>query len=399
MLHAVIMAGGSGTRFWPESRADRPKQLLRLVGSETMLRQTMDRLTRLVARERVVVATTERLAERIARELPELPAEGVLVEPLRRNTAPCIGLAALRLQRRDAQATMAVMPADHLIRPPAEFCRAMRFAAALVDKDPRRLVTFGIRPSYPAETFGYIERGEPLDPEPNPANRTQPDAPSGAVPAEACAEMPDAAAGAAGETQAPASAPPPAFQVRCFREKPDAKTAREYLAAGRFYWNAGIFVWKAATILDCLRRYRPEIHQGLEQIAAAWGRADFDQVLRRQFEAMPDVSIDYAVMEKAEHVVVVEAPFEWDDVGSWLALGRLGQTDEQGNTVLGRHLGIDTSGTIVRTSDDHLVVTLGLRDCLVVHTPDATLVADKHQEEAVRRVVKLLEERGWDEFL
>ncbi len=383
MLHAVIMAGGSGTRFWPESRADRPKQLLRLVGRETMLRATMDRLAGLVPRERVTVATTARLAEPVARELPELSADQVLAEPLKRNTAPCIGLAALTLQRADAEATMAVMPADHLIRPQEEFCRAMLFAEALVEEEPARLVTFGIRPSYPAETFGYIERGEALE--------------SGA--ADARRESPDAPPGARDEAQAPAAGPPPAFQVRCFREKPDADTAREYLAAGRFYWNAGIFVWKAATILDCLRRLQPEIHEGLERIAAAFGRSDFDQVLHREFEAMPDVSIDYAVMEKAERVVVAEAPFEWDDVGSWQALGRLCETDEQGNTVLGRHLGIDTEGTIVRTSDDHLVVTLGLRDCIVVHTPDATLVADKYQEEAVRRVVKLLEERGWSEFL
>jgi len=369
MLHAVIMAGGSGTRFWPESRAHRPKQFLRLVGQQTMLRATVDRLGALVPPERVLVATTARLAERVKQEIPELSAGQILCEPLRRNTAPCIGLAAITLQRADAQATMAMMPADHLIQPPEEFCRALRLAEALVEEEPDRLITFGIRPTYPAETFGYIERGEPLK---TPA---------------------------AGRGEDSSHEPAPVYQVRCFREKPDAQTAREYLAAGRFYWNAGIFVWKAATILDCLRRFQPEIHRGLERIAAAFGQADFDRVLHEQFEAMPDISIDYAVMEKAEKVVVVEAPFEWDDVGSWQALGRLGQSDQQGNTIIGRHLGIDTTGSIVRTSDDHLVVTLGLRDCIVVHTPDATLVADKHQEEAVRRVVELLEQRGWTEFL
>lgn len=398
MLHAVIMAGGSGTRFWPESRADRPKQLLRLLGQKTMLRATVDRLAGLVPRERILVATTARLAALVGRELAELKPTQVLTEPLRRNTAPCIGLAALLLRHVDAEATMAVMPADHLIRPPAEFCRAMRYAAGLVEADPARLVTFGIRPAYPAETFGYIERGAPLEPLPPPAEG----APCGAEaqpagPAAEAASPATALAAKAHESKPPAW--PPAFAVRCFREKPDAQTARQYLAAGTFYWNSGMFVWRAATILDCLRRFQPAIHAGLERIGAALGQPDFEQVLRREFENMPDISIDYAVMEKAQRVVVVEAPFEWDDVGSWLALERLCPRDEQGNTVLGRHLGIDTTGTIVRTSDDHLVVTLGLHDCLVVHTADATLVADKHQEEAVRKVVELLAERGWSEFL
>jgi len=353
MLHAVIMAGGSGTRFWPESRADRPKQLLRLVGDKTMLRATVDRLAGLVPPERLLVATTARLAGAVSEEIAELPADRVLCEPLRRNTAPCIGLAAVALRRSDPQATMAVMPADHLIQPAEQFCRALQLAEALVEEDPRRLLTFGIRPTYPAEIFGYIERGEALN--------TQ-----------------------VLEKTAAESGAPAVYQVRCFREKPDAQTAREYLAAGRFYWNAGIFVWKAETILDCLRRYEPAIHQGLERIAAAFDTPEFEQVLREQFEGMPDISIDYAVMEKADHVAVI--------------VSRVAGTDEHGNTVIGRHLGIETSGSIVRTSDDHLVVTLGLRDCIVVHTPDATLVADKHQEEAVRRVVKLLEHRGWKEF-
>ena len=360
MLHAVIMAGGTGTRFWPESRAARPKQLLEMLGSKTMIRATVDRLSELVPPGRTLIATTAALAEPIAREIAELPPEAILAEPCKRNTAPCIGLAALMIARDDPDATMAVMPADHVISPDDAFCNAIRFAAELVEQNPERIVTFGIRPTYPAESFGYIERGEPLGDE------------------------------RSGER---------AYHVVQFREKPDADTAAEYLAAGRFYWNSGIFVWKARTILDALATHQPEMYEHLRRIADAAGSAEFDEVLVREFTAIRGVSIDYAVMEHAQQVAVVEAPFAWDDVGSWQSLARLRGTDEQGNTIAAKHLGIDTAGTIVRGADNHLIVTLGLKDCLIVHTPDATLVADKHDEESIRKVVELLAEKGYEEYL
>ncbi len=367
MLHAVIMAGGTGTRFWPESRAARPKQLLEMLGSKTMIRATVDRLGGLVPPERTLIATTAALAEAIAREIAELPPEAIIAEPCKRNTAPCIGLAALMIARDDPDATMAVMPSDHVISPDDVFCNAIRFAAELVEQKPERIVTFGIRPTYPAESFGYIERGEPLQDE-RSGNR--------------------------------------AYHVVQFREKPDAATAAEYLAAGQFYWNSGIFVWKARTILDALATHQPEMYAHLRQIADAAGSADFDEVLVREFTAIRGVSIDYAVMEHAQQVVVVEAPFKWEDVGSWQSLARLRGTDEQGNTIAAKHLGLDTTGTIVRGTAslaagtrDHLIVTLGLKDCLIVHTPDATLVADKHDEESIRKVVELLAEQGYEEYL
>lgn len=367
MLHAVIMAGGTGTRFWPESRAERPKQLLAMVGDRTMIRATVDRLGDLVPPERVLVATTVELAGKIAEGLSELPREAILAEPCKRNTAPCIGLAAIRINRDDPDATMAVMPADHVIHPDESFRSTVRFAAALVDEEPQRIVTFGIRPSYPAESFGYIERGERLE---------------------------SAVAGSPSET------PPTAvYRVRQFREKPNAKLAAEYLASGRFYWNSGIFLWKARTILDALARYQPEMYRRLERIADAADTPQFGEVLLREFTAIKGISIDYAVMEHATEVVVVEAPFDWDDLGSWQSLARLRGTDNQGNTIAAKHLGLDTTGTIVRGGNDHLIVTLGLADCIIVHTPDATLVANKHDEESIRRVVELLEERGMSEYL
>jgi mannose-1-phosphate guanylyltransferase len=358
MLHAIIMAGGTGTRFWPASRNDSPKQMLELVGGQSMIRQTVDRLGELVPAERRLIVTNTRLVEPIRQQLPEMPVASIVGEPCKRDTAPCIGLAALLVSRNDRDATMAVMPADHVIRPAEKFQSAIREAVALVDESPRRIVTFGIKPTYPAEIFGYIHRGKPIR-----------------------------------EGEAPA------FVVNSFKEKPFAETAKRYLEAGDYYWNSGIFVWRAATILDALRSRQPEMLAHLEAIVAAWDTNQREEVFSREFAAIEGISIDYAVMEHATEVVVIEANFEWDDLGGWQSLARLGGADGSGNTIVGRHLGVKTSGTIVRTDDQHLVVTLGLSDMIVVHTPNATLVANKHDEEKIRQIVKELETRGWNEYL
>jgi mannose-1-phosphate guanylyltransferase len=360
MLHAIIMAGGTGTRFWPASRNDTPKQLLQLVGNESMIRQTLDRLGELVPSERRMVVTNTRLVDAMREQLRGLPAAAVIGEPCKRDTAPCIGLAALLVSCNDPNATMAVMPADHVIRPAEKFQAAIRQAAALVEESPQRIVTFGIRPTYPAEVFGYIHRGEVI---------RQP---------------------------APAAA---AYVVKQFKEKPDAATAAKYLASGEYYWNSGIFAWRARTILDALRARQPEMLKHLEAIVAAWDTPQRAAIFDREFAAIKPISIDYAVMENATDVAVIEAPFEWDDLGGWQSLARLAGSDENGNTILGKHLGLNTSGTIVRTDDNHLVVTLGLKDCIVVHTPNATLVASKRDEEQIRQIVKELESRGWRDYL
>ena len=367
MLYAVIMAGGAGTRLWPESRRDWPKQLLNIQGDRTMIQATVDRLGDLVPAERVLVATTESLAGKIHEQLSQLPRESMLCEPYPRNTAPCIGLAAVRILREDPEAVMAVMPADHVIEPDESFRSCIRFAAALIDEGPGRLVTFGIRPTYPATTFGYIERRQPL------------------------------------ESAAAASLdhPPPAYRVKGFREKPPVELASEYVSAGTFYWNSGIFLWKARTILEALEKYEPEIFARLKRIGEAADSSDFPEVLDREFAVMKKISIDYAVMERADEVVVIEAPFGWDDVGSWRALERLRPRDGDGNVIdAARHIQINTAETIARSADpNHVLVTVGVKDLIVIVTPDATLVADKNDEEALRQVTGLLKERGWDEYL
>ena len=360
MLHAIVMAGGSGTRFWPASRASLPKQLLPLAGTRTLLEDTVMRLDGLVPLSRIMIVTAERLLPAVRRQLPGIPEGSLVGEPCKRDTAPCVGLAALLVLRSDPDATMAVMPSDHVIAPPEKFREAIRQAAALVDERPSRLVTFGIPPTYPAESFGYIERGEPI--------------PSRSGDADV-------------------------YRVVRFREKPPASVAAEYLAAGTFLWNAGIFVWKAATIVEALRRTQPELVGRLERIAAAWDTPSRDAVFAEEFAAIRGISIDYAVLEHAGEVVTVSAPFRWDDLGGWSAVARQRGADERGNTIVGRHVGIDSVRTIVHAEGDHLVVTLGLEDMLVVCTPDATLVADRSHEEAVRKVVAELEKRGWHDVL
>ncbi len=358
MLHAVIMAGGSGTRFWPQSRKRTPKQLLPLAGTATLIQQTVARCEPWVPAERVHVVTNAVQREQTQSQLPQLPAENFLAEPCGRNTAPCIGLAALELIRRDPEAVMLVMPADHVIRPHEQFRDAVERAVGLVDRDPRRLVLFGVAPTYPATGFGYIECGTVVD------------------------------SGVRGS-----------FQVASFREKPDLETAREYLKRGQFFWNCGIFVWRAARILETLREFEPQLHAGLLRLSESLGTERWPAALAEQFPQLKSISIDYAVLEKASDVCVVEAPFEWDDVGSWQALPRLLGADADGNTIVGSYCGIDTRNCIVRSTKEHLIATAGLSDCIVVHTPDVTLVARRDDEDAVRQLVALVEREGLSKFL
>lgn len=361
MLHAVIMAGGSGTRFWPVSRTLLPKQMLNLVGERTMIQATADRLGDLIPAERRMVVTNERLVDGLAEQLPDMPASSIVGEPCKRDTAPCVGLSAALVRHTDPEGIMVVLPADHVITATDVFRSAIQKAADFVEQHPRHLVTFGIRPTYPAESFGYIERGEP-------------------VPGEATAE-------------------PGLFKVTQFREKPSAEVAQQYLEAGSFYWNAGIFVWKAQTVLDALAEFEPEMYAHLQAIEQAIGTPDYQTVLEREFAAIDGKSIDYAIMERYSDVVVYEAAFDWDDLGSWQSLARLRGADSEGNTIVGRHLSVNSKGCIVRSSDEHLVATVGMEDCIVVHTPNATLVARKSDEEAIRKVVAMIKEQGWDEHL
>lgn len=278
MLHGVIMAGGSGTRFWPASRRSRPKQLLTLAGERSLIQATLDRCRPWIPPDRMWVVTGALLAEETARQLPEIPRDQILVEPCGRNTAPCVGLAAVRLAARDPDATMLVLPADHVIQTSQQFRDGVEAARQLVERDPGRLVLFGVKPSFAATGYGYIERGEAL----------------------------------AGELGA--------FDVRAFREKPDATTAAGYVESGQFYWNCGIFCWRASRILAGLERHEPEIYSHLRTLRDVADTPRWEPAVAAEFPLMKSISIDYAVLERDANLCVLEAPFGWDDVGSWLAL-------------------------------------------------------------------------------
>lgn len=356
MLHAVVMAGGSGTRFWPVSRRSLPKQFLTLFGEQSLIQQAVSRAQPLVQNNAWVVTGAAHAVE-TGRQLPEVATDHILVEPCGRNTAPCIGLAAIRLLAEDPDAVMLVTPADHVITPNERFLAAVERATATVEQSPEKLCLFGIVPTRPATGYGYIERGD---------------------------ELPDSDR---------------VFDVARFREKPNLETAQEFLEAGNFFWNSGIFVWRADTILKELERLQPDLVAVLNRLKEHIDQPTWDSALETEFPQMPSISIDYAVLEHSKDVCVMETPFIWDDVGSWAALARLHTQDDNGNTVLGKHSGIATNNCTVFSSDDHLIATIGLEDCIVVHTESSTLVAKLDDESQIRDLLKTIEADEHDSHL
>lgn len=359
MLHAMIMAGGGGTRFWPRSRVARPKQFLCFSGERTLLQGTLDRIEAQVPRERCWVITSAAHRDEALQQLPDVPAAQIVGEPMGRDTAACIALGAALIARQDANATIIVMPADHAIEPEQEFRRAVHAAGQLADEFPKCLITFGIRPTSPATGYGYIHRGEFV------AQRQGINA----------------------------------FRVQAFREKPSKEVAEKYVASREYDWNSGIFVWKAKAILDELARLKPEIHAIARRIADSWETPQRDATFREEYSRAEKISIDFAVMEKAREVLVVEAPYQWDDVGSWLALERRNPQDAQGNTIQALHVGINTSGCVIAADPGHLIATIGVSNLLIIQDGDATLIADRRDEAIVKDIVAKLKSPGLEKYL
>jgi mannose-1-phosphate guanylyltransferase len=355
----MIMAGGGGTRFWPRSRERRPKQFLALAGERSLLQQAMDRLEAVMPPANTWVVTADRYRAETARQLPGLPAAHLVGEPCGRDTAPCVGLGAALASREDPEGVVIVTPADHVIEPVGEFRRAAQAAAQVALEHPRALVTFGLPPTFPSTGYGYIHRG------PEVAQRQ----------------------GVA------------VCEVRGFREKPDAETAERFVASGEYLWNSGIFVWRAAAVLAELRRQQRAVHDAVCRIADAWETPRQDEVMRREYEGMTRISIDYAVMEHAGEVLMVQAPYRWDDVGSWLALERMHPQDADGNTVLGTHAGLKTRHCIIVGEGAGLVATVGVEDLVIVRDGEATLVASRRDEGAVKQLVELLKKKGLERYL
>jgi mannose-1-phosphate guanylyltransferase len=349
--YALILAGGSGTRLWPMSRISMPKQLIHFVRGRSLLSHAYNRLEGLVEPAGRLVCAGEAHRAAVEKELPALPDSCFLGEPEGRDTLPAIGFAAAVLARSDPGAVMGVFTADHLIEPEDSFRRVVEEGYRIASESPKTLVTFGIAPTHPATCYGYLD----LDAEYIRGSRI----------------------------------------VSGFKEKPDAATARQYLAAGpgKHLWNSGMFVWRASALLDCIRRYEPGTYAGLMRIADAWGSPSAPNVLAAEYPGLRRISVDYGVMERASRdsgVKVAALPMElsWTDIGSWPAFAGISPSDAGGNTLAaGRNLLSDTKGTLVVSSDpDHLVAALGCEDLIIVHTPDATLVCRKDRAEDIKKL-------------
>jgi mannose-1-phosphate guanylyltransferase len=351
-MYAVIMAGGRGTRFWPRSRKKRPKQLLNIIGEKTILEQTVDRIRPLCPWERIYIVTEKDQAPLIRELLPDLPEDQLLVEPLGKNTAPCIGLAARLLAKRDPEAVMAILPADHYIAREPEF-RHVLAKAAEAARSGDYLITLGITPTFPETGYGYIEKG--------PARKVLPDR--------------------------------PVWAVQAFHEKPDRAKAEAMLASGGFFWNSGMFIWTAAAILKKLAQYTPELYRELAGLPPTVRHPEWESALLPAYERMEDISIDYAVMEKADNVLMLEGDFGWNDVGSWEAVYQLEARDGQGNCFQGPVVTLDSAGCLVY-SPRKLVALLGVKNLVVVDTPDALLVCPRERSQEVKKIVELLEKKG-----
>jgi mannose-1-phosphate guanylyltransferase len=354
--HAVILAGGRGTRFWPRSRTRTPKQLLNIVGHETMLEQTVERMSPLFSPAHIWVVTNREQASAVRRQLPRLAARNILAEPAGRNTAAAIGLAAAHLLRASTpEALMAVLPSDHFIGRVAAYRRVVR-AALQVAATPGALVVLGIPPTRPETGYGYIERAK------------------------------------RGEVVRGAKA----FGVRRFTEKPLLAQARRYVQSGRYFWNAGMFFWRVSTLLDNLRRHLPKTHASLLRLAETIGTPRYRAALERAYAHLENISIDYAVLEPASRdprrspVYVLPADVDWSDIGSWAAVYELLARRPGENVSAGRYLALDAQGNFF-WSPKKFVAAVGVRDLIVVETPDALLVCRRDRAQDVGRVVKWLE--------
>lgn len=350
--YALILAGGSGTRFWPLSRNDRPKQLLDIFDDTTLLEQTIARLDGLVPPENILILTNH-LQESAVREIATtLPEENIFAEPAKRDTAPAVALGIGLIAARDPEAVMIVLPADHLIRDAAEF-RAVLADAVTAASSTEALVTVGIKPTWACPSYGYIERA---------GRATLPGVELGHAP----------------------------YEVVRFREKPSSELAEQFLNKGGFSWNAGIFTWSLHSVIEQLAVHAPDLAGFISELRKS---SDVKATVDAQFPKLNPISIDYALMENAERVLNIEATFDWDDVGSWLAIA--GHLDELGenNRIRGEVTEIDSENNIIfNARDGSRVALLGVDDLIIVQTDDAVLVANRHQADAIKQLVKKLPE-------
>ncbi len=352
---ALIMAGGRGERFWPKSRKNLPKQFLSLTDDgKTMIQLTVERILPLVDMEDIYIATNKDYKPLVMEQLPKLPEENILCEPIGRNTAPCIALGAAHISKKYEDAVMMVLPSDHLIKYDGVFQSVLADACEVAIKGDN-LVTVGITPNYPETGYGYIKF------------------------------IKDDTNGKS-------------VKVDKFVEKPILSVAREYLASNEYLWNSGMFMWKISTILDKFKSFLPDIYEGLVNIRDVVGTDKYEEVLNKLFPEFTSISIDYGIMEKAENIYTVPGDFGWDDVGSWLAVERIKNINEDGNVIDGNVVTINTSDCIIQ-GDDKLIATVGLKDIVIVDTKDATLICHKDSTADIKKVLENLKNSNRNEYI
>lgn len=340
--YAVIMAGGSGERFWPLSTPDRPKQFLQLLGGKSLLRQTVERIESVIPFDRQIVVTGVRHAQLVQEEIPDLPPENLLCEPIGRNTAACIGLASLLIERRDPNAVMVALPADHHIGEAQPFLASLERAVQLA-REQDGAVVIGVKPNRPETGYGYIQIGPAIGSD--------------------------------------------TYAALHFKEKPDEETARGYLEAGDYFWNTGIFVWQNRTIQRLIQTHLPHHWEQLTRIRSAFATPEYQAVLTEVYPTIEKISVDYGVLEKEKKIVMLYGRFDWDDLGTWTALDRILVRDVQDNVVIGRHVGLDTSDCIICGQEGRVVATIGLRDLIIVETEHGLLICPKARSQDIRSLL------------
>jgi len=353
--YAVIMAGGAGVRLWPLSRRHRPKQVLRLFGGTSLLRQSFERVSAVIPPQRIHVITNHRHIPLVTKELPEVPPGNLIGEPVGRDTANAVGLSAAVLVKRDPQAVMGIFTADHIISPLDRFCAAVEKAYQAAEDHPQSLVTIGIRPVRADTNYGYLHRGERMG--------------SGV------------------------------YRVTKFTEKPTVAKAMKYLASNEYLWNSGMFAWRVDTILNELKTHLPQSSEAVTKIADAWQTDERSSMLESLYPELMKISIDFSVMERSSHVLMVEMDCHWVDVGSWPALETVLSADRDGNLSTSErvvHLG--SRGNIVVVEEKHLIATVGVEDLVIVHAPDVTLVCKKRDAASIKELVDNVRAKYGEEY-
>lgn len=353
MLHAVIMAGGSGTRFWPRSTKKHPKQFLNLFGDQTMLQATAERIGELVPSERIWVVTNDRYVDLVKEQLPGVPSQNIVGEAVAKNTAPCIAVAAALITEKDPEGTMAVLPADHLIEQPASFLSILKTADAKA-REGENLVTIGIQPDRPETGYGYIE----YDKKSSETYRG-----------------------------------PEIKKVIRFREKPDRQTARDFIASGNFLWNSGMFVWSASTILREFSQHLPDVKKQVDKLRPSLGGENQKEAIDDFYYGCPSISIDYGIMEPSENVYVIPGSFGWNDVGSWKAVYELRAKDKNGNVIQTEHTALaGATGNLIQSDSGKMIALVGVDNLAVVETEEAILVCHLDEAQGVKEIVNKLKE-------